>query len=58
MCSRALCVEQRLDLLFGGVAEFPPVAVEDLDPVVLGRVVRSRDDDPEVEREQRNCRGR
>ena len=34
--TRALGVEQRLDLLFGGVAQFPPVAVEDLDPVVLG----------------------
>ena len=35
-----------------------PVAVEELDAVVLGRVVRGRDDDAEVEREQRHRRGR
>ncbi len=51
-------VEQRLDLLFGGVAELAPAAVEELDAVVLGRVVRRGDDDSEVEPQQRHRRCR
>ena len=47
-------VEQRLDLLLGRVGELAAVLVEELDAVVLRRVVRSRDDDAEVEREQRH----
>ena len=43
-----------LDLLLGGVGELAAFAVEELDAVVLGRVVRGRDDDAEVEREQRD----
>ncbi len=35
-----------------------PCPVEELDAVVLGRVVGRRDDDPEVEREQRDRRRR
>ena len=35
-----------------------PSRVEELDAVVLGRVVRGRDDDAEVEREQRDGRRR
>ena len=35
-----------------------PVAVEELDAVVLGRVVRRRDDDAEIEPEQRDGRSR
>ena len=50
-------VEQRLDLFFG-VGELAPVAVEELDAVVLRRVVRRRDDDAEVEPEQRDRRRR
>ena len=50
--------EQRLDLLLGLVRELLPVAVEQLDAVVLGRVVRGGDDGAEVEREQRDRRGR
>ena len=50
-------VEERLDLLLLGVDELLPVAVEELDAVVLGRVVRRGDDDAEVEPEQRD-RGR
>ena len=50
-------VEQRLDLLLGRVGELVAVAVEELDAVVLGRVVRRGDDDPEVERVERD-RGR
>ena len=53
-----LGVEQRLDLLLLRVVELAPVAVEELDAVVLGRVVRRGDDDPEVEREQRDRRRR
>ncbi len=48
-------VEQRLDLLFGCVAQLVAVAVEELDAVVLGRVVRCGDDDAEVEAKQRDC---
>ena len=51
-------VEQRLDLLLRGVGELVPVAVEELDAVVLRRVVRGGDHDAEVEREQRDRRGR
>ena len=47
-------VEQRLDLLLGGVGQLAAVLVEELDAVVLRRVVRCRDDDAEVEREQRH----
>ena len=49
-------VEQCLDLLLRRVRELAAVPVEELDAVVLGRVVRSRDDGGEVEREQ--CDGR
>ena len=51
-------VEQRLDLLLGGVGQLAAVLVEELDAVVLRRVVRCRDDDAEVEREQRHRRRR
>ena len=51
-------VEQRLDLLLRLVGQLAPVAVEELDAVVLGRVVRRRDDDAEVEREERDRRCR
>ena len=54
--SRGGCVEQRLDLLFGRVRELAAVPVEELDAVVLGRVVRSGDDGAEIEREQRDGR--
>ena len=50
-------VEQRLDLLLRRVGQLVARRVEELDAVVLGRVVRRRDDDAEVEREQRD-RGR
>ena len=51
-------VEQRLDLLFRLVGQLLAVAVEDLDPVVLGRVVGRGDDRAEIERQQRDggCR--
>jgi hypothetical protein len=45
-------VEEGLDLLFRSVRELLAVAVEELDAVVLGRVVRGRDDGAEIEREQ------
>ena len=51
-------VEERLDLLLGLVGQLVPGAVEELDAVVLGRVVRGGDDDAEVEREQRDRRRR
>ena len=51
-------VEQRLDLLLGGVGQLAARAVEELDAVVLGRVVRRGDDDAEVEAEQRDGRSR
>jgi hypothetical protein len=54
--ARAVGGEQRFDLLLGGVHELLPVTVEELDAVVLGRVVRGGDHDAEVEREQRNGR--
>src|SRR5215207_3590953 len=45
-------LQQGLDLLLGRVGELLPGAVEELDPVVLRRVVRGGDDDAEVERQQ------
>ena len=51
-------VEERLDLLLGGVAQLAAVGVEELDPVVLRRVVRGGDDRTEVEGEERDGRGR
>ena len=51
-------VEQRLDRLLVGVGELAPVLREELDAVVLGRVVGGGDDDAEVEREQRDRRRR
>ena len=51
-------LEQRLDLLLGGVGQLAALGVEELDAVVLGRVVRGRDDSAQVEREQRDGRGR
>ena len=51
-------VEQRLDLLLGPVGQLAPVAVEELDAVVGGRVVRSGDDHAEIEGEQRDRRSR
>ncbi len=51
-------VEERLDLLLEGVGELVPVAVEELDAVVLRRVVRGRDHDAQVEREQGDRRRR
>ena len=45
-------VEQRLDLFLLRVGELAAVAVEELDAVVLRRVVRRRDHCAEVEREQ------
>ena len=50
--------EQRLDLLLRRIGELAPLRVEELDAVVLGRVVRGGDDDAEVEREQRDGRRR
>src|SRR5262249_28767969 len=51
-------VQKPLDPLLCRVAELAAVAVEELDPVVLGWVVRRGDDDAEVEREQRHRGGR
>ena len=48
--------QQLLDLLLGRIGELVAVGVEELDAVVLRRVVRRGDHDPEVEREQ--CNGR
>ncbi len=53
-----LGVEERLDLLLGGVRQLPALVVEELDAVVLGRVVRGGDHGPEIEREQRDRGGR
>ena len=47
-------VEQRLDLLLGGVGQLPAVGVEELHAVVLRWVVRRGDDDAQVERQQRD----
>ena len=52
------CVEERLDLELVGIGELASRAVEDLDAVVLGRVVRGGDDEPEVLRQQRDGRRR
>jgi hypothetical protein len=54
---RGGAVEERLDLLLGSVRQLAAVAVEELDAVVLGRVVLGRDDRGEIEAEQRD-RGR
>ncbi len=43
-----------LDLLLVLVGELPAPGLEELDAVVLGRVVRRRDHDPEVERAERD----
>ena len=51
-------VEQRLDLLLGGVGQLAPVAVEELDAVVLGRIVGCGDDRAEIEAEERDRRRR
>ena len=45
-------IEQRLDLLLLAVGQLLAVPVEELDAVVLGRVVRRGDDAAEVERQQ------
>src|SRR5207302_10227161 len=42
--ARTVDVEEQLDLFFGVVRELLPVAVKELDAVVLGRVVRRGDD--------------
>src|SRR6185503_19922490 len=49
-------LEQRLDRLLVLVGELAAVLAEELDAVVLGRVVRRGDDDAQVEREQRDGR--
>ena len=56
--SRRRLVDQRLDLFLLSVGQFLPVAIEELHAVVLGRVVRCRDDATEVERQQCDGRGR
>ena len=56
--ARLWSVEQRLDLVLRAVGELVAVGVEELDAVVLGRVVRGRDHDAEIEREERHGRGR
>ena len=53
-----LRLHQRLDLELGRVGELAPVVVEELDPVVLGRVVRGGDDDAQIERQQGHRRRR
>src|SRR6476661_1802305 len=50
--------QQLLGLLLGCIGELVAVRVEELDAVVLRWVVRGRDHDPEVEREQGNGRRR
>ena len=47
-------LQQRLDLELFRVGELVPLPVEDLDAVVVGRVVGRRDDQPEVPRQQRD----
>src|SRR6266540_49581 len=54
-CSR---VEQRLDLLLVLVAQLLPLAVEELDAVVLRRIVRCGDHGSDVQRQQRDRRCR
>ena len=55
---RAVLANVRLDLRFQLVGELEPPGAEQLDPVVLGRVVRRRDHDarrgPQLHREERN----
>ena len=51
-------VEKRLDLLLLLVGQLLPVAVEELDTVVLRRVVRGGDDAAEIECQQRDRRRR
>ena len=51
-------VEERLDLLLLGVGELSPVGLEELDAVVLGRVVRRGDDGPQVLGEKGDRRSR
>src|SRR3990172_7681003 len=51
-------IEQRLDLLLLLVRQLLSLSIEELDPVVLGRVVRRGDDRTEVLREQRDGGGR
>ena len=55
--SRCRRVEQRLDLLLRRIAQLASLVVEELDAVVLGRIVRRGDDHAEIEPEQRG-RGR
>ncbi len=56
--SRPRCADERFDLELVGVRQLVALAVEDLDPVVLGRIVRGRHDEAEVLREQRHRRSR
>ena len=56
--SRRGGVEQRLDLFLLYVGQLLAVAIEELDAVVLGRVVGRGDDAPEVERQECDSRGR
>ena len=51
-------LEQGLDRLLVGVGELVPLGVEELDSVVLGRVVRGGEDDAEILREQGDGRCR
>ncbi len=51
-------VQQRLDLLLGFIGQLAALGIEELDAVVLRRVVRRRDDGPDVEGEQRHGRRR
>ena len=51
-------IEEGLDLLLGGVRQLLSFAIEELDPVVLGRVVGGRDDRAQIEREERDRRSR
>ena len=51
-------VEERLDLLLGAVCQLAAVPVEELDAVVLRRIVRGRDDRAEIEAEERDRRRR
>ena len=46
----ALAPDELLERVLGVVVELEPVAVEDLEAVVVGRVVRGRDHDPGRER--------
>src|SRR5690242_10419725 len=56
--ARARLVEQGLDLLLLVVGQLLTVAIEELDAVVLGRVVRRGDHAAEIERQQRDGRRR